>query len=283
MKEGRRIRTLNPFNTIIPYIMVERSDSQNTINDSFDVSGAEQLVRRLRSEGYDSIGILHIVITAYVRALSQRPGVNRFIRGQKIYARNGIVINMAVKRKMSLDGQETTVKLHLSPSDTLLDVYRKFNDLLLSTIGEETSENNTDSTARIIGYIPGLVKKWVIWLLKLLDYFGLLPSAIINASPFHGSMFITSMASLNIPPIRHHLYNFGNVPVFIAFGAKRPELVLNEDGSVSRRRVVDFVANLDERICDGYYYASALKMFKKYLTSPEGLLDPPEQVVEDIP
>ncbi len=283
MKEGRRIRTLNPFNTIIPYIMVERSDSQNTINDSFDVSGAEQLVRRLRSEGYDSIGILHIVIAAYVRALSQRPGVNRFIRGQKIYARNGIVINMAVKRKMSLDGQETTVKLHLSPSDTLLDVYRKFNDLLLSTIGEETSENNTDSTARIIGYIPGLVKKWVIWLLKLLDYFGLLPSAIINASPFHGSMFITSMASLNIPPIRHHLYNFGNVPVFIAFGAKRPELVLNEDGSVSRRRVVDFVANLDERICDGYYYASALKMFKKYLTSPEGLLDPPEQVVEDIP
>ena len=117
---------------------------------------------------------------------------------------------------------------------------------------------------------------------KLYLRFGLLPSSLLAASPFHGSMFITSMASLNIPPIRHHLYNFGNVPVFIAFGAKRPELVLNEDGSVTKRRVVDFVANLDERICDGYYYASALKMFKKYLVSPEGLLDPPEQVVEDL-
>lgn len=283
MKEGRRIKTLNPFSTIIPYIMVERSDSQNTINDCFDVSGAEQLVRRLRTEGYDSIGILHIVIAAYVRAISQRPAVNRFIRGQKIYARNGIVINMAVKRKMSLDGDETTVKLKCNPSDTLIDIYHKFNELLLDTVSSEESEaNSTDTAARIIGYIPGLIKKWVIWFLKTLDYFGLLPSALINASPFHGSMFITSMASLNIPPIRHHLYNFGNVPVFIAFGAKRAELVLNEDGSVTKRRVVDFVANLDERICDGYYYASALKMFKKYLVSPEALLNPPEEVVEDI-
>lgn len=283
MKEGRRIKTLNPFSTIIPYIMVERSDSQNTINDCFDVSGAEQLVRRLRTEGYDSIGILHIVIAAYVRALSQRPAVNRFIRGQKIYARNGIVINMAVKRKMSLEGDETTVKLKCNPSDTLIDIYHKFNELLLDTVSSEESEaNSTDTAARIIGYIPGLIKKWVIWFLKTLDYFGLLPSALIDASPFHGSMFITSMASLNIPPIRHHLYNFGNVPVFIAFGAKRAELVLNEDGSVTKRRVVDFVANLDERICDGYYYASALKMFKKYLVSPEALLNPPEEVVEDI-
>ena len=282
MKEGRRLKTLNPFTTIVPYIMVERSDSQNTINDCFDVRGAEQLLRRLRTEGYDSIGILHIVLAAYVRAVSQRPAINRFIRGQKIYARNNIVINMAVKRKMSLDGEETTVKLKFSPSDTLIDVYHKFNDLFLETVGEEDSRNSTDAAAALIGHIPGLIKKWVIWFLKTLDYFGLLPSVLINASPFHGSMFITSMASLNIPPIRHHLYNFGNVPVFIAFGAKRQELVLNDDGSVSKRKVVDFVANLDERICDGYYYASALKMFKKYLVSPEGLLDPPEEVVDDV-
>lgn len=283
MKEGRRIRTLDPFTSIVPYIMVERNDSQNTITDCFDVSGAEKLVRRLRSEGYDSIGILHIILAAYVRAISQRPAVNRFIRGQKIYARNDIVVNMAVKKKMSLDGQETTIKLHFSPSDTLYDVYKKFNTLLLQTIGEESSQNSTDAAAKIIGYIPGLVKKWVIWFLKLCDYFGLLPSALIEASPFHGSMFITSMASLNIPPIRHHLYNFGNVPVFIAFGAKRAEFVLNEDGSVSKRRVIDFVANLDERICDGYTYASALKMLKKYLISPEALLEPPEQIIEDLP
>ena len=125
MKEGRRLKSLDPFTTIVPYIMVERSDSQNTINESFDVSGAEALIRRLRQDGYDSIGILHIIIAAYVRTISQRPAVNRFIRGQKIYARNNIVINMAVKKKMSLEGQETTIKLVFEPSDTLYDVYDK--------------------------------------------------------------------------------------------------------------------------------------------------------------
>ena len=233
MKEGRRVKSLDPFTTIVPYIMVERSDSQNTINECFDVKGVEALIRRLRHEGYDSIGVLHIIIAAYVRTISQRPAINRYIRGQKIYARNGIVINMAVKKKMSLDGQETTIKLVLNPSDTLFDVYDKVNNALKEVY--EGDEGGVDAAARIVGYIPGLFKKFAIWVLKTADYFGLLPSALTAVSPFHGSLFITNMASLNIPPIKHHLYNFGNVPVFLAFGAKRAELVLNEDGSVDRK------------------------------------------------
>ena len=261
-KEGRRIRTLTPYNMIIPYIMVERNDSQNSIATYVDVSGAENLIRKLRSEGYVSIGILHVLLAAYIRALSQRPGVNRFIRGQKIYARNGIVINIIVKRKMSIDAADTSVKLRLEPTDTLIDVYNKWTELYTKVMEED--ENGMDKTARIICYIPGLIKKFTIAFLKFLDYFGLLPRAIVDVSPFHGSMFITNMASLNIPPIVHHLYNFGNVPVFIAFGAKRYQIVANDDGTVTKHRVIDIIANLDERICDGFYYASAMKLLKKY-------------------
>lgn len=280
-KEGRRIRTLTPYNMIIPYIMVERNDSQNSIATYVDVSGAENLIRKLRSEGYVSIGILHVLLAAYVRALSQRPGVNRFIRGQKIYARNGIVINIIVKRKMSIDAADTSVKLRLEPTDTLIDVYNKWTELYTKVMEED--ENGMDRTARIICYIPGLIKKFTIAFLKFLDYFGLLPRAIVDVSPFHGSMFITNMASLNIPPIVHHLYNFGNVPVFIAFGAKRYQIVANDDGTVTKHRVIDIIANLDERICDGFYYASAMKLLKKYFQNPEELLKAPETVVEDIP
>ena len=280
-KEGRRIKTLTPYNMIIPYIMVERNDSQNSIATYVDVSGAETLIRKLRSEGYVSIGILHVLLAAYVRAISQRPGVNRFIRGQKIYARNGIVINIIVKRKMSIDAADTSVKLRLKPTDTLIDIYNKWMELYTKVMEED--ENGMDKTARIICYIPGLIKKFTIALLKFLDYFGLLPGAIVDVSPFHGSMFITNMASLNIPPIVHHLYNFGNVPVFIAFGAKRYQIVANDDGTVTKNRVIDIIANLDERICDGFYYASAMKLRKKYFQNPEELLTPPETVVEDIP
>ena len=38
----------------------------------------------------------------------------------------------------------------------------------------------------------------------------------------------------------------------------------------------------DERICDGYYYASAFKLIKRYVENPEQLDVKPEQVFEDI-
>ena len=214
VKEGRRLR-LDPFSAIIPYIMVQRNDAQNHIEISFETANAEAMIRELRQEGYDSIGMLHILIAAYVRTVSQRPAVNRFIRGQKIYARNDIVVNLAVKKKMSLEGVETTIKMHFKPEYTIFDVYDVVNDALKEVY--EEADTSVDKVANVINYIPGLIKKGVISLLKTMDYFGLIPSFLIEASPFHGSLFITNMASLNIPAIMHHLYNFGNVPLFIAF------------------------------------------------------------------
>ena len=51
-----------------------------------------------------------------------------------------------------------------------------------------------------------------------LDYHGWLPKALMKVSPFHGSMIVTSMGSLGIPAIYHHLYNFGTCSLFVAMG-----------------------------------------------------------------
>ena len=278
-KEGRRLKSLSPFTTIIPYIMVERNDSQNHIQDSLEIAKVEEMVKELRAEGYDSIGVLHFIIASYVRTVSQRPQINRYIRGQKIYARNGIIINMAIKRTMSLEENETTIKMKFKPSDTIYDVYRIVNQAIEEAMSGDT---NTDDVARIVGYIPGLLKKFTVWFLKTLDYFGLLPKAIVEASPFHGSLFITNMASLNIPPILHHLYNFGNVPIFLAFGAKSMNVTYKRNGEPVIKKVVDIIFNMDERLCEGYYYASALKMVKHYMAHPELLREPPNEVIEDV-
>jgi hypothetical protein len=278
-KEGRRIKSLSPLTSLIPYIMVERNDSQNHIHDSFEITKIEEMIREMRQEGYDSIGVLHFIIGSYVRMVSQRPQVNRFIRGQKFYARNGIVVNMAIKRTMSLEENETTIKMKFKPTDTIYDVYKTINDAINEGINGPT---DADGAAKIINYIPGLLKKFTVWFLKMLDYFGLIPNSLIEASPFHGSMFITNMASLNIPPILHHLYNFGNVPLFFAFGAKRMDVTYKRNGEPVMRKVVDIIFNLDERICEGYYFASALKMLKHYMEHPELLKEPPKEVIEDV-
>ena len=90
------------------------------------------------------------------------------------------------------------------------------------------------------------------------------------------------MGSLGIQPIYHHLYDFGNLPVFCSFGCKRRALELQEDGSVEARKYVDFKFVMDERIADGFYYAAFFKHYKRILQHPEVLDAPPEEILPDI-
>lgn len=280
-KEGRLLRSLNPFYRIMPYIMVKTNDSCNYFTDEVEITDTERWLREKRTEGYKGIGMLHLFLAAYVRTVSQCPGLNRFISGQKIYARNNIEVVMTVKRAMTLDAGETTIKVILEPTDTIFDVYRKFN-AKVDEIKANDGDNNTEQVAGALFKLPGLLLKFAVWFLNLLDYFGWLPQALLDASPFHGSMIITDLGSLGIPPIYHHIYNFGNLPLFVAFGAKRRAFELDKTGTPVERKYVDYKVVMDERTVDGMYYAAAFKHLKYYLKNPAALELPPEKVVEDV-
>lgn len=280
-KDGRRVRTLPPMQRVMPYIMKKRSDAQNTFSDSFEITEAERMVREKVKAGMTNFSLLHIILAAYVRMISQRPGVNRFISGQKIYARNNIEIVMAVKKEMSLQGQDTMIKVIFPPDATVDEVYQLFNRAVEEAT-QITGETFFDKVAKILISFPGLILRFLVGLLSFLDYFGLLPRVLTNVSPFHGTMIITSMGSLGIKPIYHHIYDFGNLPVFLSYGNKYSVNSIDRDGVVHRRRFIDIKAVTDERICDGYYYASALKMLKRLIQSPSVLEEAPEEVLRDI-
>ncbi len=280
--DGRMIRSSPVIERLVPYIMVDRNGANNLFAESVEISAIEDYIRRKRKEGLTGFGLTHVIFAAYARTVAKYPALNRFISGQKIYSRGeDIALCMTVKKEMALASPDTVVKVHLTPVDTAEDVYRKFGEQV-EKAKDEMQSSGVDDTAGILTAIPGLVLKFVVWLLKTLDYFGLVPGFLLEISPFHGSAYFTSMASLGIRPVYHHLYDFGNVPVFCAFGKKRraTEIV---DGEAVERRYVDLHFTLDERICDGYYYASLLKYFLRLLKHPELLDAPPETVERDIP
>ncbi len=283
-KDGRRLRTLSPISMVSPYIMKTRAGAQNKVHYTLDIENVEEYIRKKRQEGLKSFGVLHVLVAAYIRTVSRRPAINRFISGQKIYARNSIETIMAIKMSMTLDAPDTMIKLSFSPDVTAEDVYRAFVKEIEANRGEGVEEESAfDKTARILRYIPGLLLKFTVSLLSFLDYFGLLPRFLLKVSPFHGSMVITSMGSLGIPPIYHHLYDFGNIPLFIAYGAKK-KMIVPQRGTCAPeyKKFLDFTVTTDERICDGYYFASALKVLCNILENPDVLDAPPAEVVYDI-
>ena len=281
VKEGRRIKSSIPMDMVSPFIMPTRIGASNTFYASVDIGKCEELIKQKRAEGLKKFGMIHIFMAAYIRVISQLPGVNRFIRGQRLYARNSIDICMTIKKELKLNAPETVVKINAQPTDTLETVYNRLYSVVIEN-KQDGEQNNMDAAAKFLVCLPGIFLRGVVNILTFFDYFGLLPRFLTNLSPFHGSMFITNMGSLGMPPIFHHLYNFGNLPVFIAMGAKRTEYTVNKNGEVEKKRMIDFSVVCDERICDGHYYATAFKLLKKMIENPEKLLDPPETVIEDI-
>ena len=282
--DGRKIRTLAPMAQITAYFQWERNICSNLFEESFEITHIDRYIRQKRREGLTDFGITHVLLAAYVRGVAKYPQLNRFINGQKLYSRgDDIQYCMVIKKEMTVDSPDTSIKVHLKPTDTAIDVYKKLNAAVESVKATQELDSNLDSLIMALNLIPSVVLKFTVWLLKLLDYFGLLPKFLLELSPFHGSLFFTSMGSLGIPPIYHHLYDFGNLPVFGAFGCKRKAVEVQEDGTIVPRKYVDVKFVLDERICDGYYYATFFKYYRRLLRNPEILDQPPTEVVQDIP
>ena len=212
--DGRLVRSLEPMTYVGIYAMPDRNGAHTMFADTLDVTELDRYIHTKRRADLPHLSMIQVFLTAYCRAIAEYPMLNRFISGQKIYTRDGeIIFNMTIKKKMTLDGEETVVKLHLTPEETLYTISEKLEALFEE--GRKGEDLEFDSTAGIIRIIPGVLKKFVFWLLKLLDYFGMVPAALLEVSPFHGSIFFTSMASLGIPPVYHHLYDFGNLPIFL--------------------------------------------------------------------
>ena len=279
--DGRRLRSLNGFYNFIPFIMPARNDALNYYEESFEITNADRWCRKQRVAGYKGMGMLHLLIAAYVRACAYLPGLNRFCVGKRIYAREDIEVVMAVKRNLSIDSSETTIKVVFKPTDTIYDVYNRMN-AAIDEIKNSDEENGTEEFANKFAALPRFVISFAIWLLRVADYFGLLPKKLLDVSPFHGSMIITDLGSLGIGPIYHHIYNFGTLPVFVSFGAKRHVHELDRHGNVVDRKYVDCKFVLDERTVDGHYYASVFKIINRIIQDPSVLEVPPAKVNEDI-
>jgi hypothetical protein len=277
--DGRLVRTAPSMSKLMPYLMKVRADSQNQFEAKIDIHNAELYLAQKKKEGYTDMSMLHVFLAAYVRVVAERPAINRFIAGQKIYHRDKLECLMTIKKDMTLESPDTCIKVEFDPRDNIYNVYKKFQK---AVIDAKNQDGDFESVIGTLVKIPGLLLRSAIGLLRFMDYFGILPKALHKISPFHGSMIITSMGSLGIPAIYHHLYDFGHLPLFLSYGKMYSKEVTLLDGTKERHHFVTFKVVTDERICDGFYYASSFKQMMRYLNHPEALDLIPETVVEDV-
>ena len=277
--DGRRVRHSDPTNMIIPFIMRERNDAEVFFDAEVNMSRIDELIREKRKNGEEA-RTLDYIIAIIVRTISQYPRMNRFIAGRRCFARDNILISMVIKRELNTHTPETAVKFEFDPKSTVSDISKKIDETIEKT-KQKDDVNSTDKLMKTLNVLPRCLFSLAIWFMRFTDFYGVLPKAVHNASPFHTSVFITNMGSIGAEPIYHHIYNFGSTSLFIAMGNKRKQRVIGKDGKIQERKVMKLRFVADERIADGYYLAVALKYFSNLCEHTELLEVPPENVVED--
>ena len=276
--DGRELKSIPAIFKIIPQVMRTRADSQVYYSYDMPIKAMDEYISKKAEEGI-RISYMNIIYAAMVRLLAQRPQLNRFIMNGRTYARNEIEVSLAIKKNLTDDGEETTIKLPFTGNETILEVKEKL-DSAINENKEETNENDTDILAKALAVIPTFLLKIAVSFIIFLDNHGMLPKFVIKASPFHTSAFLTNVASLGIDAIYHHLYNFGTTGLFLAMGKKKKDFIY-EDDNIVEEKCISLAFVCDERICDGYYFANSVKLFNKYLKKPE-LLEEPFKRVEDV-
>ena len=274
--DGRRVKKLDPIVQITPYLMPMRCDAQVFLEHKADYEKLSRYIVRKSQEG-EKITFMQILVAAYVRAVSNNPEVNRFIFNKQYYSRNNCSVSYTVlKSPQDTNSSETTVRILFDLTDTIFEVRDRMNDAVEKSRATEEGDF-VIKLARAVLAVPGLATL-IVGIVRLLDRYGLAPSILMKELPLYSGMYITNNGSIGLHHPFHHIYNFGDVSLFIGMGSILKEAYVEPDGRTRMRRWLPLGMTADERVCSGAHYAAFFFDVEHYLDHPEELENPPEHV-----
>ena len=106
-------------------------------------------------------------------------------------------------------------------------------------------------------------------LVNVADRLGMLPRSFIENDPMYASAFFANMASLGMPAVYHHLYEYGTCGIFSSLGRPTTEPGSPTSGP-DRRRTMNVRWTYDERVEDGLMAWYAIRRFAQVLEDPAG-------------
>ena len=269
--DGIKVKDMDVIEKAMPYFMPIRIDAVNYYKQSIACKGLDDFILQQKQNGVHYT-YTEILIAACVRMIYERPKCNRFINNCMFYQRKGINVSISIKKKLTDDGEEVTLKIPFTGRESLPEIKQKFDDEEAKNVVED-EEHKTTKVASLLGKMPGWAFKFAMAIFRFLDKHNMLPKFLIQASPFHTSIYVADLRSIKLDKVYHHLYCFGNTTIFATLGKVKYVPVGSRDGQVNVEKRMDMGLSLDERVADGLYYSNSVRLLMKYAENPELLLE----------
>ena len=260
-RDAVRIKNLDGFHSIVPYVMPKRTEAEVSITEHFDVTDLNGFMKAHNEANGTGFKLFHAICTAIAKTIYQRPKMNTFIAGRAFWQRKDITLSFVVKRKFEDNSEESLMFMKVLPEMNLELVSR----MILGDVQKVRTENNNDlgKTMEFVGKLPRFILEILFFFIKRMEYHGIVPEAITKGDPNYSTALLANLGSIGAGAPYHHLSDYGTCSIMITIGTMHKE---------NDRDIVDCTFTLDERIADGFYYAKSLKLTKFLLEHPDSLM-----------
>ncbi len=247
---------------IMPFIMRTRTESTVYFEQHIDLTRTQPFIDGWNAAHPDQkISVFHVFLWAAVEALNERPRLNRFVMGSRLWQRTGIHLSFSAKKRLDDHAPIVVIKREFEPGQT----FEQLVDFVYADVREGRSDkkSHVDKELNLFLSLPAPLLRLGVRVLRWLDDVNLLPHSFIAPDPMYCSMFVANLGSVKLDSAFHHLYEWGNCPFFAAIG--QTQTVLTPEGP---RLMCSIKYSFDERVEDGLYCAKALELLRKRLEDP---------------
>ena len=273
-RDGILVKNIPSLNVILANLFPRRTDCEVYLHQEIDVTELLCYIDQKNSpDAPYKTTLFHCFVTMVARVCNERPFLNRFVQGGRIYQRDEILVSFVAKRRFADHSEEALMQYRAQAEHTLADVSRQ----IVGDVKEMRTQDHAEGLDDILDKLAAM-PRMVLWLfmktLRLLDFWGKVPKALTDGDSNYSTVLLSNLGSIKCPSVYHHLNNYGTNSVMITIGALHKDFVRDENGELTQRDFVDIGATLDERIGDGFYFARSLKLIQHICSHPE-LLDRP--------
>lgn len=267
-RDAVRVDAPHDLNALFPYIMKRRCDSVVYFSENIDIENVLSFVEEKKNAG-ERVSFFQVFLLALIKLLRERPHLNRYMKGRRLYQRENVVLNFIAKREFSDAASETNVTVRVKPEDRFEAILAKISgEIRAAKAGEEKDD---DKAISMLMGLPRCILMFLIKFLELTDFYKGIPKALESVDPIRCSVFVANLGSVGVDAPYHHLYEWGTNSLFIAIGRIKSMPFVEEDGTITAKKMVNIKVSLDDRISDGFYCARSLDLFKQYLQDPWSL------------
>ncbi len=264
--DAKIVADVPAYRRVMPYLMRGRNESAVYFDLHIDLTQTEKFLRDFNANhpGYKAT-LFHVVLWAAVQALSERPRLNRFVAGGRLWQRDGIWVSYSAKKRLDDNAPIVVLKRRFDAESSFEDMVKAQHTGLSE--GRSSRKSRVDRELSAVLSLPAMAIRTLLTVGRVADGLGLLPRSFIDGDPMFCSMFIANLGSLKMDAAYHHLYEYGNCPIFCVIGQTKqvPRVV---EGEVVPRKEAVLRFSYDERVEDGLYAQRALQRLAQRVESP---------------